>query len=99
MFRVKHDMRHVYGRFALALSLELLPQLEKPVLNLIFHVRVEFFLTAYELRLRVLLLRRHRSWGELQVHTTHARGLRGGEEEGLTLTVRGPGWRGQIRGP
>ena len=71
MLSVQHHVRYVYGRLALTLALELLPQLEEPVLDLVLDVRVELLLPADQLRLRILLLGRHGRRGQLQVHTAY----------------------------
>ena len=61
MLCVQYNVRDVNGRLSLPLPLEFLSQLEETVLYLIFNVRVQFFLPAHKLRLRILLLSWHRS--------------------------------------
>jgi hypothetical protein len=43
---VEDDVRDVDARFALALALELLPQLKEPVFNFIFNVWIKLLLSA-----------------------------------------------------
>lgn len=50
-------MGDIYRTFAFSLSLKLLPQLKKPILDFIFNMRIEFFLSADKLGLCVRSLR------------------------------------------
>lgn len=86
MLRVEDHVGHVDGGLALALGLELLPQLEEAILDLVLHVRIQLLLATDELGLLVLLLLlrwllRNLLLLLLRVPVGDPRGLGGGQEE------------------
>lgn len=74
-------MRYVYAGFSLSLSLELLPKLKEAILYLIFNMRIQLFLSAYEFRLCSSL-----GWALLfYSHRANPRGFTGRDEECLAF--------------